>query len=536
MTQLVDNQPTFEDLELLAEVSQLLTVTDLDSVLHKVIELVSRAVKASRASLFLLEGKQLDWEYIFTKRNLDKDKSVRVVSKVLDEGFAGWVSRNQRGDIIHDTEADDRWLVFDDDDVPTRSVICVPFIYEESVIAIVTLEHEEPKHFKPYHLRLIEIIANQATIAIHNAQLFSYLNSQRRQLSAVLHSMTDVLLVLNEGGGIELMNPAAIRLLGVSSPDDVIGQNILDYVEFDDVLTPIVEIINAGLMDNQRWTFESRSERQQTDYQVMMSIWEEVLRHQRGFVVVMHNVTQLHDLSRFKDEMLRVASHDLRSPLALIAGYIEMVSMDTPDDNSPVHEYIDIIKGVIDRMGGLIDDLLRVERIRSSPLELHEQTDLSALVKLVLVNMRPAAVAKQMAFESDLRFQDMPRIIADPVLIRQAMENFISNSIKYTPDGGTITVHASNDQERFYFAVEDTGVGIPEEHLAYVFESFYRVQSVKHKVKGSGLGLSLVKNVIARHGGDVWVESVYDQGSTFGFWLPLEQTELETEYPPPKQS
>jgi len=105
----------------------------------------------------------------------------------------------------------------------------------------------------------------------------------------------------------------------------------------------------------------------------------------------------------------------------------------------------------------------------------------------------------------------------------------ISNAIKYTPEGGTITVRASNDKRSFYFEVEDTGIGIPDEHLAYVFESFYRVQSPAHRVKGSGLGLSLVKNVIERHQGEVDVRSRYGDGSVFSFYLPLEQKRLARE-------
>jgi two-component system, OmpR family, phosphate regulon sensor histidine kinase PhoR len=529
MSQRHDNQPTFEDLELLAEVSQLLTLTDLDRVLNRVIDLVSRAVKASKTSLFLLEGAEVDWDYIFTKRDLDKDKSVRVVSKVLEDGFAGWVSRYRRGDIITDTYEDDRWITFPDDPIDTRSVVCVPFLHQGNVIAIVTLEHEAPNHFKPYHLRLMQIIANQATISIRNAQLFNNLNTQRRQLSAVLQSMQDVLLALSEEGNIKLVNPAAIPLLDTGSTAMIVGRNINDFVEHDSVFEPIVEIINAGLMGNERWTFETRSDNLQVDYQVTMSIWEEVLHEKQGYVIVMHDVTQLHDLSRFKDEMLRVASHDLRSPLALIAGYTDMIALDTPDDESPVHEYVGIIKGVLDRMGGLVDDLLRVERIRSSPLELHEHTDLAALVKLVIVNMRPAAMAKDITFDNELTFDNLPRVIADPVLLRQSMENLISNAIKYTPEGGTITVRASNDKRSFYFEVEDTGIGIPDEHLAYVFESFYRVQSPAHRVKGSGLGLSLVKNVIERHQGEVDVRSRYGDGSVFSFYLPLEQKRLARE-------
>ncbi len=525
MTQSSNHQPTFEDLELLAEASRLLTEFDLDNVLNRVIGLVVKTVGANKASLFLHEDDSIDWSHIFTMRNLSADESVKVVSKVLDTGFAGWVYRNKRGDIIEDTQTDSRWIVFDNDTETVRSVVCVPFLDENSVVAVVTLVHNEVAHFTPYHLRLLTIVANQATIAIRNAQLFNSLNSQRRQLEAILQSIGDALIVLGSRGNIALANDEALELMGVQDEVLVYGKKLTHYVEHDTVFLPIAEIIEASLTGNERWSFETRSERLKTDYQVTMTLWREL--DVRGYVVVMHDVTQLRDLSRFKDEMLRVASHDLKSPLALITGYADMIGIDTPDLESPVHEYAEIIKSSVERMGDLIEDLLRVERIRTSPIELQEKTDLEALVKVVMVNLRPSAEVRKQRLESDIRLIGIPRIMADTVLVRQAMENLVGNAIKYTPIGGQVLLKASFDAERFYFSVRDNGIGIPEEHQKFVFESFYRVPTVANTIKGSGLGLSLVKNVIVRHGGDVWLNSKENEGSEFGFWLPM-YNEAET--------
>lgn len=522
----IKHQPTFEDLELLAEVSRLLTVVDLDHVLEKVIGLAMKAVGASKASLFLHDHEDVDWAHIFTMRDLPPDQAVSVVSKVLDDGFAGWVRSNKHADIIVDTEQDDRWITFSDDPVKVRSVLCVPFMHDGDVLAVVTLVHPEVGHFNAYHLRLMQIIANQATNAIRNAQLVSTLRAQRRQLTTILQSIRDVLLVLDKHGQIILANDVARHLLNVREPQTpVVGRALVEFITEDDVFMPITEIINNDLAQDEQWSFDTRSERHQIDYHVTMARWRDAYADKQqevvGYVVVMHNVTTLHDLHRFKDEMLRVATHDLRSPLALISGYVDMILVDTVEEDTAIHEYVDVIKRNVERMGNLIDDLLRVERIRNSPLELHEKTDIEALVKVVLVNTRPSALAKNIQFTGDLNLKEAPRLVVDAVLVRQAMENLIHNAIKYTPDGGRVAVRAYIEDERFYFYVQDTGIGIPKEHLNYVFESFYRVQHPSNTQKGSGLGLSLVKNVIARHGGEVWVKSQLDKGSRFGFWLPL---------------
>ncbi len=325
MVEFEKDHPTFEDLNVLVEASQLLTVVDLDEVLHKVIALVSRSVGAQKTSLFLHEDERVAWEHIVTMRNLSPDQSIKVVSKVLDEGFAGWVLHHKKGDIIYDTEEDDRWIVFPDDPIKTRSAMCVPFIVNDEVIASITLVHDEPNHFRPYHLRLMEIVANQTSVAIRNAQLFNHLREQRRQLHAVLQSMRDNLIVLDRDKTIVMVNEAALSLFDVSHQGEVVGLPLEHFVMVDNVFQPIIEMFNGGLGDTQRWNFETRSEKRNIDYQVRMSLWdadEELL----GYVIVMNDITKLHDLSRFKDEMLRVASHDLRGPLALVSGYADMVT------------------------------------------------------------------------------------------------------------------------------------------------------------------------------------------------------------------
>jgi len=333
--------------------------------------------------------------------------------------------------------------------------------------------------------------------------------------------MRDVLIVLNQRREIVILNEAALSVLGVTHQAEALGVSLEEFVMTDNVFEPIIKKFNGRLADTQNWSFEVHSERYNKDYFVRLSLWDadqEIL----GYVVVMHDITQVRDLSRFKDEMLRVASHDLRSPLALVSGYADMVLMDTPDEASPVHFYIDTIKQQVQKMSNLVDDILRVERIRTSPLELREQTEMLSLIKLVIVNSRPLAHARSIQLATDIQLDGAPQLVADPVLIRQSMENLVSNAIKYTAEGGTILVIAYYDDKRFHFVVEDTGMGIPEDALQFVFESFYRVQSHKNKAKGSGLGLSLVKNIIQRHEGDVWVTSEENVGSRFGFWLPIE--------------
>ncbi len=516
----LDTPPLYEDLKLLTEVSQLLTLLDLDNVMQKVISLMSSAVGATKASLFLHDGNNVDWDHIFLMRDLDPDQSIEVVQAVLDEGLAGWVMRNRQETIVYDTETDERWHKFPNDTNPVRSVLCVPFIHDDKVLAVLTLVHPEPNHFDEHHLRLLTIVANQATVAIRNAQLFNQVQQQQRQLEVILHAIPDILLVLDDGGRILMVNEPAKKLLSDNaeiSRESMIGQDLLRYVDVDPAIATVQRIVSKTDHAHLR-PFETRSERSQQDFLVTMSVWQNPGRKTAGFVVVMHDVTTLRDLHRFKDEMLKVVTHDLRSPVSLVISASEMLTYDMPplEPDSSIPQYMDIIRQATERMQGLLDDLLRAETSALRP------TDPSELIQAIVGDLQPLATKKSQKLETQVELAPDLMMIVDPMLMREAMENYVSNAIKYTRKKGRIVLHATTADNRFQFVVEDNGIGIAEEHLPHLFEPYYRVQRPETEdIEGYGVGLSLVKTIVERYKGGVWVESREGKGSRFGFWLPL---------------
>ncbi|MDZ4765863.1 MAG: ATP-binding protein [Chloroflexota bacterium] len=509
----------------------MLTVFDEDRVLERVIDLTARALGAQRASLLLHPEYDAEWKNIFVRHLLDTDdierlsgdQVLKLARRVLDQGLAGWVVRQKEGAVIVDTLLDHRWVNFPDSDSHARSALCVPFIYNGEALAVLTLVHDEAEHFTEHHLRLMTIVANQATIAVRNAQLFSRMLQQQRQLEAVLHAIPDLLMVLDESGSILLINEPAATLIDRPG-DTLIGRSLAEFVTIDGVdgvLEQIQQIIQTPLQSGGNWTFEVRSERQKRDYLVSVSVWENPPAQTAGYVVVLRDVSTLRDLTRFKDEMLRIASHDLRSPLALIVGYCSLIELDIAPD-SPINDYLQTIMRATERMKGLLDAMVRVEQIRKSPLEMHEHVIFAELVRQAAANMQMAIYNKQQQMDMQIHLEDAPGVTVNSVLLRECMENLISNASKYTPDGGRIIVRAYRHESRLIYEVEDNGIGIPKEHLPRLFQSFYRVkQPGTEGIEGRGQGLSLVKTVIERHAGDVWVESEPGVGSRFGFWIPI---------------
>lgn len=516
-----NQQPTYEDLELLVRLSELLVVHDLEAVLQQVIELVARWAQADKASLFLVDGTDVDWTHLFTARALENEELVRVVRSVLDDGLAGSVVRSKQSAIVYDTETDDRWHVFPDDTLVARSAMCVPFINEDEVVAVLTLIHSEPNHFSKYQLRFMSIVTNQATVAIQNAQLIDRLQSQQRQLEAVLQSVPDTLFVLDESTRVVLVNKGAMTFLKAGDQQQVLGKAIADFYEHSNLFVEIKAALDNQLQEVQEVVLEGRSEAHDRDFIVMLSTWEDPGGVRGGFVVVMHDVTTQRNMDRFRDEMMHIVSHDLRSPLSLIAGYADMLDLDLEPD-SPMRSYTDVIHRSVRRMNSLLDEMLQPPEIDQNRLNAADGVSLAAIVREVWNNVGPLAERRRQTLVDEIRIDDNVRRKADPVLLRQAMENYANNATKYTPEEGTITLRAYTRGRNFYFEVEDNGIGVPSDSLPHVFAPYFRAKHrIVEEVAGSGIGLSLVKSIVERHDGEVWVESEEGVGSLFGMRLPL---------------
>jgi two-component system phosphate regulon sensor histidine kinase PhoR len=241
-------------------------------------------------------------------------------------------------------------------------------------------------------------------------------------------------------------------------------------------------------------------------------------------VTVLRDITREREISEMKSDFVSSVSHELRTPLSSIKAYMEMLVDGEAADEQTRAEFYSIIQDQTNRLQRLIDNILNISRIESGVVRVQrEHVCLASLVKDAVEVMQPQARAKQIELvevPTPLFFQ----VFADKDMIYQCLLNLVSNSIKYTPAGGKVTVAISVDQQgrKVNVSVTDSGVGIPVEDLPRLFEKFYRVPGHKKLAKGTGLGLNLVKQIIETvHGGKVSVTSEVGIGSTFTFSLPM---------------
>lgn len=237
-------------------------------------------------------------------------------------------------------------------------------------------------------------------------------------------------------------------------------------------------------------------------------------------LVVLRDVTEIRRLELVRREFVANVSHELRTPLTSIRAMVETLEAGAIEEPGMAMDFLGRIVGEVDRLNALVEDLLDFARLEAgrAPLRL-ERVHIGEVIRVGAERLRPQIERARL----DLHFEiaeDLPEMEVDVGRIEQVMVNLLHNAIKFTPAGGHITVRVAQRKNRVYVEVQDTGVGIPEEEQARLFERFYKSDKARRS-EGTGLGLAIAKNIVQWHGGKISVTSAPGEGSTFTFWLPL---------------
>jgi len=240
-----------------------------------------------------------------------------------------------------------------------------------------------------------------------------------------------------------------------------------------------------------------------------------------GAMVVLRDIGDQKALQKRNAEFVSSVSHEMKTPLAGIKAYVELLVDGDAEDKATQEEFLDVINGQADRLQRLVDNLLNLARIEAGVVNVNKQTrSLNELLEEALRVVRPSAEARQLELVADLSPMYLG-VLADRDMLLQAAINLLSNAIKYTRTGGRVTLRSRLVDDQVRFEVQDTGVGLSEEDCHRVFEKFYRVKKDREMASGTGLGLPLAKHIVEDvHGGHLSVESVLGEGSTFAVTLP----------------
>ena len=357
---------------------------------------------------------------------------------------------------------------------------------------------------------------------------------------ALVEHSADVILVLTADHRCRFASPAIREVLGYA-PESVLGADVIPLHHPED-LSRAGEMLAAAAADPGRpAATEVRLLHHDGTWRWMAVVATNRLHDPAigGIVCTLRDVTErteaervteaalraqehanrdLQRLTQAKSDLLAIVSHELRTPLTVITGYADLLQL-APTNPEQTKEYAGTIGNEAARLSRLIDDLLLLARVESAQLALHRQPiDLNLLIAEEVERLR--AIESDRAFSLALE-PSLPPVDADPERVAQVVVNLVGNAVKYSPDGGPVTVTTSRDGAFARLDVADRGIGIPADVLPTIFDHFRRVElGAARAIKGTGLGLSIVRQLVQLHGGRVWAESEPGVGSTFSVALP----------------
>ncbi|MFA6133704.1 MAG: ATP-binding protein [Phycisphaerae bacterium] len=348
--------------------------------------------------------------------------------------------------------------------------------------------------------------------------------AEKNHTEAIIFSISDGVIVTNRFDELILANEAAEKLLVFKCEGN--QRKNIDQIISDGTLVRLVRETRSHGRSHTRNVVEHSIDQKGTPrtFNITLSCVVNTNEEVSGVVAVLHDVTREKEIAKMKSDFVSNVSHELKTPLASIKAYVEMLVDGEAKDDKTQREFYEIISSETDRLHRLIENILNISRIESGVVKMvREPIVLTEVVRKVLDVAAPQARAKTLKVVE--RLAPVYYLVeADRDMIYQAALNLISNAIKYTPDGGTITVSVSADERRGMAVCEvtDTGAGIPAQDLPRIFDKFYRVKANNKLAKGTGLGLTLVKHIIeTAHEGKLAVTSEVGKGSTFSFELPL---------------
>jgi signal transduction histidine kinase/CHASE2 domain-containing sensor protein len=387
-------------------------------------------------------------------------------------------------------------------------LMVTPLTFQRRPLGVIATTASKNAVFGREQVDLFRRFAQQVAPTIGYAKLYTEQMRQKRLIEAVLSSTPDPVVVLNREGKIDRTNEAGEVLF-----DGKEGMPFPQALQSCGVREEIVDEVEAALHIGKPFgnefalrdrTFVLQAAHLQFDSD--------------GWVLLLHDITDLKALDQMKTQMMRMTSHDLKNPLMVISGFVELLLEDELKTNH--REMVEMIGSSSKQMLGIITDLLNIERARSGQLAFHP-VDLSELVLEIAMEHEYQAGQKKIALKIEEANETIV-VNADARQLRESLVNLIGNAIKYTPEGGTVTVKLRSEGKTAHFFVRDTGYGISQEGQAKLFQPFYRVRTRDTaSIPGTGLGLSLAKTVIDAHHGRLWVESSEGKGSTFYVDLPM---------------
>jgi PAS domain S-box-containing protein len=502
----------------LLEITRALTQElDLDSVLERILKF-SIELLAGQAGLIVLRGEGGGWDIRVSQgiSHIFLQQLNPLLNAIPDNEDPQQFEIPEINRILSDLTFAARLRLL--------SGVGLPMVTQQKVLGVVFIFRGYPGIFSANDRTLLGSFANQAAIAVQNAQLYTKVTLNKQHLDAILDSAADGILILTSNQVIERCNAAFSRMVALP-PEQIQGKHYEDILHMDKLTqeTTLEKAIAGGwpLTPSAQLYVEGDLKRVNLP-PIPVGITYAPLVSNNG--KLLNIIATCRDISRFrqaeelKSTFISVISHELKTPVALIKGYVSTLRREDADwDRKIIDESLQVIEEESDRLNILIENLLDASRLQAGGIKL-KKSDIFIpdLAQRLATRFRTQTEKHSIITKFP---EDFPIIIGDEIRIEQVFSNLISNAIKYS-DSGEILIAGQVRADIIIICVKDEGPGIAPQDLPYIFDRFYRAPEATREKKGAGLGLYLTRSIIEAHQGKIWVDTKQNEGTRICFSLP----------------
>jgi PAS domain S-box-containing protein len=442
--------------------------------------------------------------------------------QAMGEGTLGWTAEHGEPYLVKDAAEETRFLTVDTLEIVSE--LDVPVTVAGETIGVIAVASDRASFFSETDVTAMEAIAGQVARAIENARLYQSVADREAKLREQIESAADAIFNIDKEGILTLLNKEAERISGFKR-EELLGRHFSGLLSAEDAdrLRGIVLADISDQLDQQAYEIDLMD---RWGRQIPLEIRVNALEREgqlEGWQVIGRDVSERRRLEEMKSQFLATVSHDLRTPLASIMGFTEMLMEGSPGSLTEVQaEFLGIVFENSKRLLALVNDLLDISKLEVGRIQLEMTTiDLPRLITGVMDEIGPLAQKKSISLKVDIA-EGLPRTQGDQRRLEQVLNNLLSNAVKFTFEGGTVQLTAELKGEHLMVTVKDTGVGVPPDDLTRVFQAFHRGgNATKQAIEGTGLGLSIAKALVEAHQGAIGVESELNKGSMFWFTLPV---------------
>jgi PAS domain S-box-containing protein len=407
-----------------------------------------------------------------------------------------------------------------------QQVVALPMAIGQDLIGVLYVFRSYGTRFTADDRQMLSSFADQAAIAVHNAQLYEAVSQEKRRLDAILEYSADGVMILDASHRITVFNRALSKMSGWPAAE-VLGRmhdEVIHWARLETDLDLTSAVAGGWPLPSARPLYVEGDLRRRNGGMISVGITYAPLFTRDGLLVniiaSVRDITRFREADELKSTFISVISHELKTPVALIKGYADtLLRKDAHWNQETVQESLGVILEETDRLNHLIDNLLDASRLQAGAMQLEkDQVALDALAERAATRFRTQSDVHEIVIDFPA---DFPAVEGDASRLEQVLNNLLSNAIKYSPDGGRIKIGGRVLPDEVIVSVADQGVGIPLEEQTRIFERFFRGSRERHqRTPGAGLGLYLVKAIVEAHGGRIWVESNPGEGAVFSFALP----------------